>query len=86
MGETAPSFLTHHEGELVTRIAYWTGESAPVVRTFVRALRDRATVLDLRFAGLEAATLIELTAFGTAVMMHWRYTRAFRGSRAGVAS
>jgi hypothetical protein len=44
----------------------------------IRALRERASQLDLRAGGLEAATLIELTAFGTAVMMHWRYTRAFR--------
>jgi hypothetical protein len=86
MGETALNFLMHHEGELVTRIAYWTGESAPIVRSLVRALRDRATTLDLRVSGLEAATLIELTAFGTAVMMHWRYTRAFRGATAEVAS
>lgn len=81
MGETAVHFLTHHEGELVTRIAYWTGEGAPVVRSLLRALRERAVLLELRVAGLEAATLIELTSFGTAVMMHWRYTRAFRGTR-----
>jgi Putative zinc-binding metallo-peptidase len=79
MGDTASNYLTQHEGELVTRIAYWTGEGPGVVRSLVRALRDRAAVLDLRVTGLEAATLIELTAFGTAVMMHWRYTRAFRG-------
>jgi hypothetical protein len=35
-------------------------------------------------AGLEAATLIELSAFGTAVVMHWRYTHAFRAARAEV--
>jgi hypothetical protein len=44
------------------------------VRALVRALRDRAATHSLRVSGLEAATLIELTAFGTAVMMHWRYT------------
>jgi hypothetical protein len=86
MGETAVHFLMHHEGELVTRIAYWTGESPAVVRSLLRALRERASVLDLRVASLEAATLIELTAFGTAVMMHWRYTRAFRGTRTELAS
>jgi hypothetical protein len=64
----------------VTRLAYWTGESPGVVRLLLRALRERAGALDLRVAGLEAATLIELTAFGTAVMMHWRYTRAFRST------
>ena len=30
--------------------------------------------LDLRVGGLEASTLIELTAFGTAVVMNHRYT------------
>jgi hypothetical protein len=85
-GETAVHFLTQHEGELVTRIAYWTGEAPTIVRSLIRALRDRAEVLELRVAGLEAATLIELTAFGTAVMMHWRYARNFQGTRAEVAS
>jgi hypothetical protein len=80
-GETAAHFLTQHEGELVTRIAYWSGEAPPMVRALVRVLRDRAATLDLRVNGLEAATLIELTAFGTAVMMHWRYTRDVRGPR-----
>ena len=79
-GESAARYLRSHEGELVTRIAYWTGEGAGAVRALVRALRDRAEQLDLRATGLEAATLIELTAFGTAVMMHWRYTRVFRGT------
>jgi hypothetical protein len=81
LGETAVHFLMQHEGELVTRISYWTGESPAVVRSLLRALRDRTAALDLRVTGLEAATLIELTAFGTAVMMHWRYARAFRGTQ-----
>jgi hypothetical protein len=57
-----------------------------VVRSLLRALAQRASALDLRVAGLVAATLIELTAFGTAVMMHWRYTRAFRSTRTEVGS
>jgi hypothetical protein len=79
-GDPAGRYLGAHEGELVTRIGYWTGEGPAAVRALVRALRDRAEQLDLRATGLEAATLIELTAFGTAVMMHWRYTRVFRGT------
>ena len=57
-----------------------------IVRTLARALRTRAAALDLRVAGLEAATLIELTAFGTAVMMHWRYERTFQASPARTVS
>lgn len=72
-GEEASGFLRRHEGELVVRISYWAGVGPTVVRTLVRALADRAAALRLHVAGLEAATLIELTAFGTAVAMHWRY-------------
>jgi hypothetical protein len=83
-GEPATRYLTRNEGELVARIAYWSGVGPASVRSLLRALGHRAAALDLRAAGLEAATLIELTAFGTAVMMHWRYTRAFRAARAEV--
>jgi hypothetical protein len=77
-GEPAARFLSRHEGELVTRISYWTGEGPAAVRALARVLAARADALDLRASGLEAATLIELTAFGTVVMMHWRYSRVSR--------
>ena len=72
-GDSAAQFLTAHRREIVGRISYWTGESASCVRQFVDFLRTRAAALDLRVRGLEASTLIELTAFGTAVMMNYRY-------------
>ena len=73
-GETAEQFLRRHRREVVSRIAYWTGESTVIVRRFVDFLIDRAAALGLRVSGLEASTLIELTAFGTAVIMNHRYT------------
>ncbi len=79
-GEPSDRFLARHEGELVARISYWTGVRPGAVRSLLRALGERAPSLSLHVAGLEAATLIELTAFGTAVMMHWRYTHAMRPS------
>ena len=85
-GERAEHYLGRNEGELVARIAYWAGVGPAAVRSLLRALAVRAGTLELRVAGLEAATLIELTAFGTAVMMHWRYTHAFRAARAEVNS
>lgn len=75
-GEHAAAFLRRHRREIARRIAYWTGESTTSVRAFIDALADRADALALRVRGLEASTLIELTAFGTAVMMNFRYTRA----------
>jgi hypothetical protein len=80
--EPAQSFLRRHERELVSRIAYWTGESPTVVRSLVELMGERAEAMELRMSGLEASTLIELTAFGTAVIMNYRYTDAFDGGRA----
>src|SRR5262249_6258454 len=56
-------------------IAYWAGVGPAAVRSLIRALQSRASALELHVTGLEASTLIELTAFGTAVLLHWRYTR-----------
>ena len=78
-GEGAGGFIGRHRREVVGRIAYWTGESAAMVRQFVDFLAKRANALQLRVRGLEAATLIELTAFGTAVMMNYRHTDALDG-------
>ncbi|HEX7020594.1 MAG TPA: hypothetical protein VF159_11310 [Gemmatimonadaceae bacterium] len=81
--EPARQFLSRHEREIVGRISYWTAEAPAVVRSLLRHLAARAEVLGLRVAGLEASTLIELTAFGTAVVMNYRYTRVLgRGRRA----
>lgn len=74
-GQQADEFLSSHRREIVGRISYWTGEGAHSVRDFLNLLRKRAEMLDLRVRGLEASTLIELTAFGTAVMMNYRSSR-----------
>ena len=78
--QTAADFIKQHRREIVGRISYWTGESAHVVREFLDFLADRSAALDLHVRGLEASTLIELTAFGTAVMMNYRYTSTIDGT------
>lgn len=79
-GESAAKFLASHTREIAGRIARWTGESPSAVRQLVDHLRSRVAALDLRIRGLEASTLIELTAFGTAVMMNYKNVpRARRG-------
>lgn len=82
-GQRAADFLAAHRREIVGRIAYWTGESAFAVRQFVNLLIDRASMLGLRVRGLDASTLIELTSFGTAVMMNYRYTNTIRRRKPG---
>jgi len=82
-GVLAADFIALHRREIVTRIAYWTGESASVVRQFVEFLAARVALLNLRLGGLEASTLIELTAFGTAVIMNYRHTDAMDGTDTG---
>jgi hypothetical protein len=71
-GQPASEFLKSHRREIVGRIAYWTGEGPSAVRQLIDMITRRAAALDLRVRGLEASTLIELTAFGTAVMMNYR--------------
>jgi hypothetical protein len=78
VGEQAMWFVHRHYREVVSRISYWTGEGPSIVRSLIDHLARRAGVLDLRVGGLEASTLIELTAFGTAVVMNHRYTHALR--------
>jgi hypothetical protein len=46
-------------------------------------LAGRVAQLELKLGGLEASTLIELTAFGTAVMMNYRHTNAIDGTESG---
>jgi hypothetical protein len=82
-GEPAKWFIHRHYREIVSRISYWTSESPSVVRSLIDHLARRANDLDLRIGGLEASTLIELTAFGTAVVMNHRYTHAFRRTSKG---
>lgn len=85
-GEPASRYLLRHEGELVTRVSYWAGVRPSIVRTLVAALAGRADRLTLHVAGLEATTLIELTAFQTAVVMHWRSAHILRAARDEVQS
>ena len=59
------------------------------MRSLIDHLARRAAELDLRVGGLEASTLIELTAFGTAVVMNHRYTHTLaerRNDRAPAAA
>ena len=74
-GESAGAFVERHAGEIVSRLAYWTSEPPSVVRSLVNHIVLRAGDLNLRVGSLEASTLIELTAFGTAVAMHHRAGR-----------
>jgi hypothetical protein len=71
-GERGAAFVRRHYREIVSRIAYWTSEAPSVVRSLIDHVMQRAGELDLRVGGVEASTLVELTAFGTAVIMHHR--------------
>jgi hypothetical protein len=81
--EDAHWFVRRHYREIVSRISYWTSEAPSVVRSLIDHVARRSERLELKVGGLEASTLIELTAFGTAVVMNHRYTRTLgRTSRA----
>jgi len=75
-GVAADEFIARHYREMLVRLSYWTSEPPMVVRSLLDHLITRARVLGLHVSGLEAATLIELTAFGTAVVMNYRHTQS----------
>jgi hypothetical protein len=80
-GQTAHEFLHQHYREIVTRIAFWTSEHPSVVRSLVDLLVRRSETLGLRVGTLEAAALIELTSFATAVVMLYRHTHVIGRAR-----
>jgi len=80
-GELASEFLRRHYREVVARVAFWTSEHPSVVRSLVDVLQRRAEALALRVGAVEAATLIELTAFATAVVMLHRQTQVMGRAR-----
>jgi hypothetical protein len=82
-GEPAQQFLRRHYREIVSRVAFWTSERPSVVRSLVDVLMRRAEALGVRVGALEAATLIELTAFATAVVMLHRHTQVIGRARRG---
>jgi hypothetical protein len=79
--EQAHAFLQRHRREIVSRVSLWTSEQPSVVRSLMDALERRAESLQLRAGGLEAATLVELTAFATAVVMLYRETQVMGRAR-----
>ena len=84
--ERADAFLRRHYREIVSRVAFWTSEHPSVVRSLLDVLVARAGALRVCVGQLEAATLIEFTAFVTAVVTMYRHTRVMgRARRSGGA-
>ncbi|HKW47731.1 MAG TPA: hypothetical protein VJN70_09800 [Gemmatimonadaceae bacterium] len=77
-GVAADQFIAQHYREILVRLSYWTAEPPAVVRSLLDHLITRVRALGLHVSGLDAATLIELTAFGTAVVMNYRHTQSLR--------
>ena len=63
------------------RVAFWTSEQPSIVRSLFDTLIRRAEALRLRAGALEAVTLIEMTAFATAVVMLYRTTHVIGRAR-----
>lgn len=82
--EAAHEFLRRHYREIVTRVSFWTSEHPSVVRSLLDVLQRRAEALSLRVGPVEAASLIELTAFATAVVMLHRHTHVIGRARTHV--
>jgi hypothetical protein len=68
----AAEIIEQHRLALTDKLTYWTGVHRPLVRRLVRRMARRARELDLYgTTGREADYLVELTAFGTMLAMHY---------------
>jgi hypothetical protein len=68
----ASDFVLEHRVVLTDKITYWTGVKRPLVRGLVENMVRHARDLDLWVEKKrEAATLIELTAYGTTLAMNY---------------
>jgi hypothetical protein len=68
----AAEMIAAHRADLVNKIEYWTGVRRHVVRALVESIHDAAERLQLYVeTSREAATLVELTAYATALSMNF---------------
>jgi hypothetical protein len=68
----AAEFLREHRATLVNKIEYWTGVRRSVIRALVGKLEETTARLDLAMRpGEEAATLMEVTAYATTLVMNY---------------
>jgi hypothetical protein len=68
----AAEIIEQHRLALTDKLTYWTGVHRPLVRRLVRRMARRARELDLYgTTGRETDYLVELTAFGTMLAMHY---------------
>src|SRR5262245_3632269 len=68
----AAEFIGEHRGGLINKVEYWTGVRRSVIRALVDRMVETAQRLGVAVpAGREAATLIELTAYATALTMNF---------------
>jgi len=68
----AAGFLREHRATLVNKIEYWTGVRRSVIRALVGKLEETTGRLGLAMRpGEEAATLMEVTAYATTLVMNY---------------
>jgi hypothetical protein len=84
----AAEFLREHRATLVNKVEYWTGVRRSVIRALVAKIEETSARLNLAVpAATEAATLVELTAYATTLVMnyltHGRFIPRARRARLG---
>jgi len=68
----AADIIEQHRLALTNTLTHWTGVPRPIVRRLVQRMARRARELDLYgTTGAEPSYLVQLTAFGTTLAMHY---------------
>jgi hypothetical protein len=76
--EKASAFLRRRRRELVENISRWSREKKFAINWLLSDLVDRCNELDLRVVRPEADTVLEVTAYLTALVVNYRYTGEFK--------
>lgn len=80
-GMAASLFLKQYEKQMIKDIVLWTGERKYVVNKLLRAVAERCGQLKLFVCQDQPATLANVSAYLTSLVMNYIYTGWYRGDK-----
>lgn len=77
---SAVRFLRSHRREILNTVSRWSGARKYTVNTVLKKILKRVDELDLRVEGTDHQVSLELAAFLTSLVTHYKFTGKFKRS------
>lgn len=77
----AHRLIAHHQKELLSDVALWTGEKRFIINSLLKDLIERAKQLNLETGPDEKGAVRKIAVYVTAQIMNYLYTGRYRGKR-----